>query len=91
MTLSFSELGLGVEVNSNARGTGRSEKGSNVFSTVEIAAISSGFAAAWGETGKTPQKLCAAARWLAQWRPNGETCGKPSVPEKPRKIFFDLA
>jgi hypothetical protein len=33
----------------------------------------------------------AAARPLAQWRPNGETSHKPSVPEKPRKIFFDLA
>jgi hypothetical protein len=44
--------------------------------------------------GRNRQKTgedVAAARRLAQWRPNGETCDKPSVPDKPRKIFFDLA
>ena len=90
MTLSFSELGLGVEVNSNARGTGSSEKGSNVFLTVE----SRDFIGICGRTGRNRQKTVedvAAARRLAQWRPNGETCDKPSVPDKPRKIFFDLA
>ena len=44
-----------------------------------------------GRNRQNTAKDVAAARWLAQWRPNGETCGKPSLPEKPRKIFFDLA
>jgi hypothetical protein len=44
-----------------------------------------------GQNRPKSAKAGAAARWLAQWRPNGDTCDKPSLPEKPRKIFFDLA
>jgi hypothetical protein len=40
---------------------------------------------------RKPPKAAPAIRGLAQGRPNGETCGEPLVPEKPRKIFFDLA
>jgi hypothetical protein len=42
-------------------------------------------------TGGKARKNARPSRRLAQFHPNGETCGELPAPEKPRKIFFDLA
>ena len=99
MTLSFSELGVeqGVEVVSNARGTSTSEKGSSVFSKVEIARFRRRFAAASANPAKAPQIKPHAGRGLAELAQGNRALPKHLqkqtltasrlFPDRPRKSF----